>query len=363
MAASTLPSEMLAAQLTQHNSPPLVQKTKVPDASALGPYELLLRTGVASLCHTDLMVLAGFMPALHGLPMTMSHEGSGIVVAAGPQVSNFKLGDRVMSGIAQSSCGKCDNCTAPVSNDWKQYCFDNGGALGITVDGAFAEYHIVDARATCLVPDSVSFLTAAPLACAGITAYRGVKVAGVKPGAWLAIVGAGGGLGHFGVQFAKASGVKVIAVDARDEGLEIARKYGADHVLDAREGKDVVVRKVQDLTGGKGVEATVNVSDHASTAALSAAITRTHGTVVQAAQPPEVSVPFMDIVLRDITIKGTMHGGKELADEMLEVVAKHGIKAETEIYYGLEEVPRMCELLEEGKVKGKAVCVVDKELV
>ena len=165
------------------------------------------------------------------------------------------------------------------------------------------------------------------------------------------------------MQFAKAIGLNVIAIDARDDGLEIAKKNRADHVLDAREAKDEVVKKVQALTNGKGVDTTVNVSDHPSTAALSAAITRAHGVVVQAAQPPEFTVPFQEIVLRDITIKGTMHGAKDLSEEMLQVVAKHGIKAETQIFEGLQEVPKMFELLEEGKVKGKAVCVVDKESV
>ncbi|KIX94948.1 uncharacterized protein Z520_09258 [Fonsecaea multimorphosa CBS 102226] len=363
--APETPSEMLAAQLVEFKSPPVVQKTRAPTASDLGPYDLLLRTAVASLCHTDLMVQAGFMPLKHGLPMTLSHEGTGVVVAAGASAQeSFKPGDRVMSGITFHGCGRCENCQAPPDRDWKQYCFDNDGALGVVTDGAFAEYHVVDARMSCKVPERVSFLTAAPLACAGVTVYRGLKVSGVGAGGWVAIVGGGGGLGHFGVQFAKAAGMKVIAVEARDDGIEIAKKYGADHVLDAREGKDKVAERVRALTSPRGgVDATVNVSDHPSTAALSASITRSHGTVVQAAQPVEVTVPFQEIVLRDITIKGTMHGGPGVADEMLQTVATHGIVAETQVFHGLDEVPKMFELLEAGKVKGKAVCVVDKELV
>ncbi|KIW27763.1 uncharacterized protein PV07_07471 [Cladophialophora immunda] len=366
MSATTaqVPSEMLAAQLVEFKAAPVVQKTKAPTPSDLGPYDLLLRTAVASLCHTDLMVQAGFMPLKHGLPMTLSHEGTGVVVAAGASVEEFQPGDRVMSGITFHGCGHCDNCLAPADRDWKQYCFDTDGATGVMTDGAFAEYHVVDARMSCKVPEGVSLLTAAPLACAGVTVYRGLKVSGLGAGDWVAIVGAGGGLGHFGVQFAKASGMNVIAVEARDEGIEIAKKYGADHVLDAREGKDTVAAQVRALTpGGRGVDATVNVSDHPSAAALSAAITKSHGTVVQAAQPPEVTVPFQEIVLRDITIKGTMHGGKGVADEMLQAVARHSVVAETQIFDGLAEVPRMFELLEAGKVKGKAVCVIDKELV
>ena len=101
-----IPHEMLAAQLVEYNSPPVVQKTRTPDPAQLGPYDLLLKTGVASLCHTDLMVQAGFMPALYGLPMTMSHEGSGTVVAKGSAVEKFDIGDRMIPGITFHPCGK-----------------------------------------------------------------------------------------------------------------------------------------------------------------------------------------------------------------------------------------------------------------
>jgi propanol-preferring alcohol dehydrogenase len=308
------------------------------------------------------MVLEGVFQS--PLPITMSHEGTGVVVARGNSVSDseFQLGDRVMSGIPLHACGQCENCAAPADKDWHQYCQATEGATGIVSDGAFAEYHVVDARASCRVPDSVSFVTAAPLACAGVTVYRAVLVSGVPEGGWLAIVGAGGGLGHFGVQFARARGINVIAIDARDEGLEVARAAGADHILDAREGKAQIVARVQALTAGKGVEATVNVSDHPTAAALSVAITRMHGTVVQVAQPEEISVPFQDVVLRDVTIKGTMLGGRDVSQQMLEVVAKHQIKAETQVFYGLHEVVDMIALSNSGRLKGKAVCVVDREL-
>ncbi|KAJ9636191.1 hypothetical protein H2204_005463 [Knufia peltigerae] len=357
-----LPSEMLAVQVVNYNAPLAIQKVPTPTISKLGPHDLILRTAVASLCHTDLMVLAGVFGST--LPITMSHEGTGVVVAKGEAVRDFKLGDRVMTGIKLHACGKCVNCTAPPDRNWSQYCLESDGATGIKSDGAFAEYHVADSRESCVVPDAVSFVTAAPLACAGLTVYRALAVSGVEAGGWLAIVGAGGGLGHFGVRFAKAKGINVVAVDARDAGLEIARAAGADHVLDARQPKTSVVAQVRNLTpDGLGVEATVNVSDHPSTAALSVAITRTHGTVVQAAQPEEITVPFQDVVLRDVTIKGTMYGDCDTAREMLDVVARHDIRAETQVFNGLGEVPKMVELLEKGNVKGKAVCVVDGTLV
>ncbi|KAK5057477.1 hypothetical protein LTR84_011477 [Exophiala bonariae] len=360
-ADTQLPSDMLAVQAIAYSQPPKVNRVPVPSVGQLGGQDILLKTAVASLCHTDLMVLDGVFQSK--LPITMSHEGTGIVVAVGNQVSDFKVGDRVMTGIKVHACGKCINCNPQNGEDWNQYCWESEGAVGLMAcDGAFAEYHIADSKESSHVPDSIPFAIAAPLACAGVTVYRAVLTSQVKEGGLLAIVGAGGGLGHFGIQFARARGIKVIAIEARDEALEICRKLGAEHVLDVREGKAEVVKKVHALTEGQGVEAVVNVSDHPTSAALSAAITRTHGTVIQAAQPTEVCVPFQDIVLRDVTIKGTMLGGRGVAQEMLEVVARHNIKAETQVFHGLEEVPNMVELSRAGKLKGKAICIVDSNL-
>jgi propanol-preferring alcohol dehydrogenase len=119
-------------------------------------------------------------------------------------------------------------------------------------------------------------------------------------------VGAGGGLGHLGVQFAKALRLHVIAIDARDEGLELAKQCGADTVVDTRQGKEKTVQEVQKITGGKGADATLNVSDHETAAATAAAVTTTHGVLVQIAQPPNVSVPFAELIFRDIRIHGSL---------------------------------------------------------
>lgn len=311
---------------------------------------------VASLCHTDSMVAEGKFPTK--LPCTASHEGTGIVQAVGASVTNFKVGDRVMSGLSQDPCGKCYNCQGP--DDWHQYCEHMNGRVGVTVDGAFAEYHVVDGRNSCRIPDKVSFASAAPLACAGCTIYRAIIVSEVRAGEWLAIVGAGGGLGHLGIQFALAKGINVVAIEARDEALELCRKAGAEHIVDARHGKDKVVQEVQGLTEGLGVHAAINVSEHETAADLACAVTRMHGFMVQVAQPDRVSVAFPELIFRDIRIKGSLIAGQEYSQQMLYDVAEHDIKVETNLFYGLQEVPKMVELAHSGKMKGKAVCVVDQ---
>jgi propanol-preferring alcohol dehydrogenase len=216
------------------------------------------------------------------LPCTASHEGAGTIVSAGSSVTNFKTGDRVMCGLPKQPCGYCPDCLGP--ENYRQYCRNIAGHIGVTMDGAFAEYVLVDARSSAKLPDSVSFETAAPLACAGCTVWRGVLQSGLKAGEWIAFVGSGGGLGHLGIQFAKALGLNVIGIDARDEGLELSRKAGAHVVVDARKGDKVVVEEVGKVTNQMGADATVNVSDAKSAAATACAVTKMHGLMIQIAQ-------------------------------------------------------------------------------
>lgn len=249
-------------------------------------------------------------------------------------------------------------------NEWGQYCENVSGMIGVfQADGAFADYHIADSRTSCHVPDDVSLVDAAPLACAGVTIYRAIIVSKVEKGQWLALVGAGGGLGHLGIQMARAKGIKVIAIDARDEALELCKKAGADEVFDARKGQDEVVKEVQKLTGGAGADATINLSEHETAAPIACAVTKMHGNMVQISQPAIVNIPFKELIFRDIRVIGSLVAGQEQSQEMLNLVGKNGIKVETNVFNGLDEVPKMMELSHSGKMKGKAVCVVDKSQV
>ncbi|ERF75563.1 hypothetical protein EPUS_09440 [Endocarpon pusillum Z07020] len=272
--SSLIPGEMLAAQVVKvtHPSPschiqPVTsysqfneryQIHKIPTPRSLGPNEILLKTAAASLCHTDLLVTAGKFPTK--LPRTASHEGTGIVQAVGSAVKDFKIGDRVMAGLPKRPCGDCINCKGP--ENWHQYCQNIEGCIGFLVDGAFAEYLVADSAFSAKVPDDLSLVSAAPLACAGITIWGGIVRAAVPKNGWLAIVGSGGGLGHLGIQMARVKGINVIGIDAPDEGIALSKEAGCEHVFDARKGKEEVVREVQALTNGLGVEAAINVSYH-----------------------------------------------------------------------------------------------------
>ena len=164
------------------------------------------------------------------------------------------------------------------------------------------------------------------------------------------------------IQMAKAIGLNVIAIDARDEALELCKRAGAEHVFDARIPKDELVSQIQKLTpNGLGVDSAINVSEHSTAAATGCAVTKMHGRLIQVAQPDQVCVPFQELIFRDITIKGTLVAGAEQSQKMLNLVSEHKIHVETNIFHGLNEVPKMVELAHSGKMKGKAVVVIDEE--
>jgi propanol-preferring alcohol dehydrogenase len=359
MTQPSLPTKMWAAQIVSFNTPYKVHQIPLP--SPLAPQDLLIKVAVASLCHTDSLVSSGNMGT--PLPCTASHEGAGTVVAIGSSVTNFGVGDRVMAGILYHSCGTCAECTGPAA--CPQYCQNTGGFLGITTHGFFAQYAKVDAKQTAKLPHNVSFETAAPLACAGVTVYRGVVLSEAKKGDWIAIVGSGGGLGHLGVRFAKAKGLNVVGIDARDEGLELTRQCGADVTIDARMGHEEVVKAVRACTGNEGVKATLNVSDADSSAALACAVTKMHGTLIQLAQPQPhgVVIPFQELILRDIRVRGSAVATLNDAQDMLELVALHGITVQTNSFRGLGEIEKLVELAHGGKMKGKGIVIMDHEQI
>ncbi|MCJ1387794.1 hypothetical protein MMC18_000637 [Xylographa bjoerkii] len=350
---------MLAAQVIEFNKPYRIHSVPTPSPSSLPPSDLLVKIAIASLCHTDSMVARG---SFHSrLPITGSHEGAGTVVAVGSAVTNFSIGDRVMCGLKTHRCMECRTCRGP--EEYRNYCPNHDGDLGILRDGAFAEYAVCDARESNRLPDGVSFELAAPLACAGRTIFRGVKQARLEEGQWLGLVGSGGGLGHLGIQFAKALGLKVVGVDARDEGLALSYEYGADLVVDARKGKEKAVQEVMSATEGLGCHATVNISEAASAAEMACAITMMHGRMIQIAQPDQVSVPMQELIFRDIHIEGSLLCTVQQGQEMLDVVARHGITVKTNLFYGLEQLPALVKFAHSGKMQGKGIIIVDEEAV
>jgi propanol-preferring alcohol dehydrogenase len=237
------------------------------------------------------------------------------VEAVGDGVTQHAVGDRVAMPWLGHACGHCDYCV----RGWETLC-EAQQNTGYSIDGGFAEYAVADADYVVAVPDGVEPHEAAPLTCAGVTTYKAVKVAHVRPTEKVAIFGIGG-LGHLAVQYAKIVGGTVIAVDVDDAKLDLARELGADHVVNA--GTTDPVAAIEAL-GGCDVAIVLAVIPHVFEGAF--ASLRRGGRLVCVGLPPEtdgpMALPIFPTVLKGITVIGSIVGTRQ---DLAEVFALHAL--------------------------------------
>ncbi|WP_282102442.1 alcohol dehydrogenase catalytic domain-containing protein [Micromonospora sp. D75] len=215
---------MRASVVTAFDRPMEITERPVPE---VGPGEILVRVEASGLCHTDIHAARGEWPVKPTPPFVPGHEGVGLVEQVGPGVTEHAVGDRVALPWLGWACGTCAYCVT----GWETLC-ESQRNTGYSIDGAHAEYAVASARYAVRVPDGVDPFEAAPLTCAGVTTYKAVKVAGVRPGERVAIFGIGG-LGHLAQQYAQIFGAETVAVDVTAEKLELATSLGAAHTVDA----------------------------------------------------------------------------------------------------------------------------------
>jgi propanol-preferring alcohol dehydrogenase len=231
--------KMHAAIVEQFGKPLSLLELDVPSP---GASQILVKTEACGVCHTDLHAAHGDWPVKPTLPFIPGHEAIGLVAAVGSGVTIVKEGDRVGVPWLYSACGHCEYCL----RGWETVCAQAQFG-GYTVNGGFAEYIIADPNYVAHVPAGLTAVEAAPLVCAGITTYKGIKQTGARPGEWIAISGAGG-LGHLAIQYAKAMGLLVCAIDIDDGKLAHATRLGADFVINAKTGDPAAA--VKKATGG-----------------------------------------------------------------------------------------------------------------
>jgi L-iditol 2-dehydrogenase len=235
-----------------------VVEKRVPEA---GPGEVLLRVEAASLCGTDLKIRAGsFFPAQPPPgTFTPGHEYAGTVVALGPTVDEFHVGDRVVVE-AHRGCMRCENCVRGRYTSCLNYGRADKGqhAMGMSVDGGFADYVVNHVSTLYPLPDSVTFEAAVMLTTAGTSMYAIDTMGGLVAGESVAVIGPGP-VGLTAVQILKALGAgQVLLTGTRDSRLELGLSLGADAVVNVRERDPVDA--VLEATGGRGVDAVLECS-------------------------------------------------------------------------------------------------------
>lgn len=295
---------MKAAVVTAFQSPLQIQELPIPEP---GPGQVLVRIEFTGLCHTDIHAAHGDWPAKPTPPFIPGHEGVGLVEKVGSGVTAPAVGDRVAIAWLGSACGHCRYCIS----GWETLCESQQNS-GYSVNGTFAEYAVVAAAFAAPVPAGITSRDAAPLTCAGVTAYKAIKVAKVAAAETVAVFGIGG-LGHLALQYARIAGGFVIGVDIQDAKLAMATELGADHVVNAATTDPVAA--IQALGG-----ADVAVALAANPASFDQAFRslKRGGRLVCVALPADngaLNVPIFDLVIGGKSVIGSIVGNRnDLAD-------------------------------------------------
>jgi propanol-preferring alcohol dehydrogenase len=341
-------STMKAAVVREFGKPLLIEEVQVPRP---GPGQILVKIAATGVCHTDLHAAEGDWPVKPNPPFIPGHEGAGHVVAVGQGVTHVKEGDRVGVPWLYSACVHCVHCVHCVDclGGWETLCHEQQNT-GYSVNGSFAEYVLADANYVGLLPDNVSFIDISPVLCAGVTVYKGLKVTDAKPGDWVAISGIGG-LGHMAVQYAKAMGFNVVAVDIDDAKLKLARNLGASLTVNARD-VDPVAFITKEIGGAQGVLVTA-VSPKAFQQAMGMA--RRGGTISLNGLPPgDFPISIFDTVLNGITVRGSIVGTRFDLQESLDFAAQGKVKA-TVTTDRLENINEVFARMHKGEIEGRVV--------
>ena len=334
---------MKAAVVRAFGKPLVIEDVPMP---VPGPGEILVKVKACGVCHTDLHAASGDWPVKPVPPFIPGHEAAGVVAELGPGVTNFKLGDAVGVAWLHDACMRCEYC----ETGWETLC-EHQHNTGYSVNGGFAEYVVASAAFAARLPDGVDFAAIAPILCAGVTTYKGLKETDARPGEWVVISGIGG-LGQVAVQYAKAMGLKVVALDIAEDKLKLGLAAGADRAVNALSA-DAVDSVLRETGGGAhGVLVTA-----VSTAAFAQALkmVRRKGTVSLVGLPPgEFPTPIFDVVLKRITVRGSIVGTRRDLDEAIAFAAEGTVQSEI-TRAPLADINAIFARMKSGGINGRMV--------
>lgn len=340
---------MKAAVIHHFGEPLALGELPTPKIS---PHQILVKLHACGVCHTDLHAACGDWPAKPTLPLIPGHEGAGEVFSIGSRVTTFKKGDRVGVPWLHSACGHCTFCLS----GWETLCHSQQNT-GYSVNGCFAEYVAVNPNYVVHLPDQLDYFGAASILCAGLTVYKGIKETDTKPGEWLVVSGVGG-LGHMAIQYAKAMGLNVIAIDIHQAQLALAKSLNADIVINAATHDPIAIvqKKIQ---GAHGVLVTA-VSPTAFTQSVN--MLRRGGTVALVGLPPgDFTLSIFDMVLNRKTVRGSIVGTRMDLIECLAFAAAKKVFVNYTVE-PLENINAIFEKMRRGEIQGRIVLQIGPTL-
>lgn len=328
--------------------PVVYKKIPVPKP---GPDEVLINVKFSGVCHTDLHAMMGDWPIPVKLPLVGGHEGAGVVVARGELVNDVEIDDHVGIKWINGSCLSCSYCMTA-----DEPLCAKALLSGYTVDGSFQQYAVAKAAHVARIPKEVSLEAVAPVLCAGITVYKGIKESGVRAGQWIAIAGAGGGLGNMALQYCKAMGIHTIAIDGGEEKNKATRALGASAYVDFFTSKDLVADVKAATPDGLGPQAAILLAVSEKPFQQAADYIRPRGAVICIGLPgnARISAPVFESVVRMIQIKGSYVGNRQDTQEALDFFARGMVNAPYKTV-GLSELQSVYDQMKDGKLVGRVV--------
>ena len=331
---------MKAMVVRAANAPLAAEERPVPEP---GRGEVRIRVHACGVCHSDQFVAAGLWPGLV-LPRVPGHEIAGVVDAVGDGVTRWRRGDRAGVGWHGGHDGTCRAC---LEGHFLQ-C-DAARVTGITHDGGYAEHVIAPAVAVAPIPDVLGFAEAAPLLCAGVTTFNALRNAGARSGDRVAVHGLGG-LGHLGVQYAKAMGFEVVAIARGPEKEPFALELGASRYVDA-ERSDAVAA----LSERGGVRVLLATAPNADAIARLVPALSIEGCLLIVGAPLEpIAISALDLIPRNRRIQGWASGTAADSEDALAFAARTGVRPMIE-RFPLADAQAALDRMLGGKARFRAV--------
>ena len=344
-----MPEKMLAMVLSELGpveSNPL-KLTEIDRHKIEKPNEILIKIEACGVCHSQLHGIEGDWKEL-GIPPTLptvpGHEVVGIIKEIGDDVTKFRIGDRVGITPLMGACLNCQYC-----NDGKEYLCEKMEVTGESLKGGYTEYITVSEDFATKVPQSMKPEYAAPLFCAGITAYKAVKAAEPRKNKKIAIFGIGG-VGHMAIQFAKVEGCEVTAVSRKQKHLDVAKKLGADNTFVYRAEQDVFLNELMQNYGLFDAAIVFAPVDEVTDTAIKSV--KKGGTIVIATVG---KIPNF-LAFEEKTVRGTLIGSRKDMQDVIEISEKHDIHVITETF-PLKQANDVLQKLKNSEIEARAVLI------
>jgi len=337
---------MVLSELAPIETRPL-KLTQIDRHEIQRPNEILIKIEACGVCHSQLHGIEGDWKELGippRLPTVPGHEVVGKIIEIGKNVTKFKVGDRAGITPLLESCMKCQYC-----KEGKEYLCESMEVLGESLKGGYAEYITVTEDFATKIPDTMKPEYAAPLFCAGITAYKAVKASEPSKNKKIGIFGIGG-VGHMAVQFAKLEGAVVVAISRNAKHLEVAKNLGASITITFNQDQEVVLKELEDKIGLLDAAIVFAPADIVTNTAIKAI---KKGGLVVIATIGDIS---NFIAFEEKTIRGTLIGSRNDMKEVIKIADEKNLKVVSEVY-PLEQANEVLAKLKTSEIEARAVLV------